>query len=143
MASGGGGEEGEIGLQIAPLLDLLFVLLMFFMVSASSKVQEAELGIKIPSRGASMPGTPQAPITLDIDTAGQVFFNKTPIDTPHSKDMKDLKARLADVISKFGAEQPVVIAPEGATRHERVVDVLNACSAAHVKNLAFGSPPAG
>lgn len=139
MASGGG-EDGEIGLQIAPLLDLLFVLLMFFMVTASSKVQETELGIKIPSKGAPMPGTPDTPITLTIDTAGQVFFNNSPIDTPRSKEMKELKAKLIDVIAKFGAEQPVVLAPVGTAKHERVVDVLNACSAARVKNLAFGAP---
>lgn len=140
MASSGG-EDGEIGLQIAPLLDLLFVLLMFFMVTASSKVQENELGIKIPSNG-KLSGTPQVPISLEIDTAGQVFFNKAPIDTPRSKEMTELKAKLVDVIAKFGAEQPVILSPVGTARQERVIDVLNACSAAHVKNLAFGAPPA-
>jgi biopolymer transport protein ExbD len=35
--------------------------------------------------------------------------------------------------------QPVVISPTRSTRQQRVVDVLNACAAAGVKNLAFGS----
>ncbi len=135
-----GDDDGEIGLQIAPLLDLLFVLLLFFMVTAGSKVQETELGIKIPSHGVSMPGTQQTPITLDIDAQGQVYFNDSPIDTPKSKDMLGLKAKLTEIISKFGDDQPVVIEPNGDTRHERVMDVLNACSAAHVKNIAFGEP---
>ncbi len=132
-------EESDLGLQIAPLLDLLFVLLLFFMVTASSKVQETELGIKIPSKGVSMPGTEQTPITLQIDPDGQVFFNQSPIDTPQSKDMSELKAKLTDIIAKFGDDQPVIISPDGKTRQERVIDVVDACSAAHVKNLAFGS----
>ena len=137
---GNDNDEGELGLQIAPLLDLLFVLLLFFMVSASSKVQETELGIKIPSKGVSMPGTQSTPITLQIDPEGQVFFNQSPIDTPKSKDLSELKAKLADIIAKFGDDQPVIIAPNAHTKHARVIDVVDACSAAHVKNLAFGSP---
>ena len=38
--AGGGGEEGEFGLQIAPLLDVLFVLHLFFMVNAGTKQQD-------------------------------------------------------------------------------------------------------
>ncbi|HEY8966665.1 MAG TPA: biopolymer transporter ExbD [Candidatus Methylacidiphilales bacterium] len=137
MASGGG-EEGEFGLQIAPLLDLLFVLLLFFMVTASQQVKETELGIKLPSSGSS-PGTPDTPITLGIDVGGQVSFNQTPIDAPKNHDLPDLKQKLADAIRQFGEKQAVIIAPNPHALEERVIDVLNACSAAGVKNISFGS----
>jgi biopolymer transport protein ExbD len=136
--SSGGGDEGEFGLQIAPILDLLFVLLLFFMISAGSKAKENELGIKIPSKGGSMPST-EAPVILKIDKQGQVFWNDSPIDTARSRDLPGLRARLKDVIQKFGISQAVIITPNRVTRHERVVDVLNAASAASVKNLAFGA----
>lgn len=140
MSGGGGGEEGEFGLQIAPILDLLFVLLIFFMSSAGAQIKEAELGIKIPG-GKSAPGEvdPNPPAQLDINAIGQVFLNQTPMDTPNSKEMTGLKAELKGLIAKFGEKQPVIIAPSSVARHERVVDVLNACSAAGVKNLAFGT----
>lgn len=140
MAGGGGNaEEGEFGLQIAPMLDVLFVLLLFFMVSAGAQKHEGELGIKLPSRG-SMGGTVETPINIDINSEGQAFFNHTPIDTPKSKDMTALKAKLQDIIAKFGDKQSVIVTPERKTRHERVIDVLNACNYARVKNLSFGVP---
>ncbi len=140
MGGGGGGEEGEFGLQIAPILDLLFVLLIFFMSSAGAQIKEAELGIKIPG-GKTAAGQVEEnpPAQLDINAFGQVFLNQTPMDTPNSKEMNGLKAELKGLIAKFGEKQPVIIAPASSARHERVVDVLNACSAAGVKNLAFGT----
>ncbi len=140
MGGGGGGEEGEFGLQIAPMLDLLFVLLIFFMSCAGAQIKEAELGVKIPGgKSASMGPTEITPIQLDVDQFGQVYFNKTPIDTPSSREMPGLKAKLLDIMAKFGETQPVIVAPASTARHERVIDLLNACSAAKVKNLAFGA----
>jgi biopolymer transport protein ExbD len=139
MSGGGGGEEGEFGMQIAPLLDVLFVLLLFFMVSAGAQVRENELGIKIPAKGAAMPGTAETPVTVDLDDNGQVFFNQMPVDSPNNSELPELKSRLQDIIAKFGETQPVIVAPVKTARHQRVVDVLNACSAARVRNLAFGA----
>jgi biopolymer transport protein ExbD len=136
--SSGGGEEGEFGLQIAPILDLLFVLLLFFMISAGSKAKENELGIKIPSKGSSG-GTQDVPIMLKLDQQGQVYWNDSAVDTARSRDLPGLRDRLKEAIAKFGETQPVIISPNRITRHERVIDVLNAASAAGVKNLAFGA----
>jgi biopolymer transport protein ExbD len=36
-------------------------------------------------------------------------------------------------------DRPVIIAPSGTTRHQRVMDVLNLCKAVHVRNITFGS----
>jgi len=37
----------------------------------------------------------------------------------------------------FGGEDPVIIRPNSDTKHERIIDVLNACAAAGIKNLTF------
>jgi biopolymer transport protein ExbD len=137
MASGGG-SDGEFGLQIAPLLDVLFVLLLFFMVTAGSQEREAELGIRLPSMG-SLPSTPQTIIRIDILADGQVMMNDAEVDSLQDPTMPVLKERLKDILTKFD-DQPVIITPSLQTQHQRVVDVLNACSSANVKNLAFGAP---
>jgi biopolymer transport protein ExbD len=137
--SGGGGEEGEFGLQIAPLLDVLFVLLLFFMVSAGSKERESELGVKLPG-GGSIPGPVVTPATIDIAPDGQVYLNQARIDVRDDPLMPGLTQRLKTLIEQFGADQPVVITPAQQTAHQRVIDVLNACSRAQVKNLAFAAP---
>jgi biopolymer transport protein ExbD len=140
MSGGGGGDEGEFGLQIAPLLDVLFVLLLFFMVSAGSQQREGELGIRLPSNSSGQSyDTIQTPIILDITPDGLVKYNGTPVDTTASKEMPDLTAKLKTVIDKFGDKQPVIIIPSKQTRQGRVIDVLNTCSAAKVKSVAFGA----
>ena len=63
MAGVGKGEDGDIGFQIAPMVDVVFVLLLFFMASAGSQIIPKELTINLPSgRGESRPGPPPTPI---------------------------------------------------------------------------------
>ena len=136
MASGGGGGEGEFGLQIAPMLDVMFVLLMFFMVMAGQQVKEAELGVSVP--GSGQPSTTaKTPVTIRIAPDGVVSFNDTPIDNREDREMPRLRARLKALIETF-AEQSVIIRPNDRAPYQRVVDVLNACGAERVKNLTFG-----
>jgi biopolymer transport protein ExbD len=127
--------DGEFGFQIAPMLDILFVLLLFFMVSAGAQKHEASLTTQLPGgqQGADVP------VQIGIDVDGQVNVSGAPIDTPTDPDLPQLVDRLKGVV-QANARQPIVITPSRSTRQQRVVDVLNACAAANVKNLAFGTP---
>ena len=136
MAGGGGGGEGEFGLQIAPMLDVMFVLLMFFMVMAGQQVKEAELGVSVP--GSGQPSTTaKTPVTIRIAPDGVVTLNDTPVDSRDDREMPRLRARLKNLIEAL-AEQSVIIRPNDRAPYQRVVDVLNACGAERVKNLTFG-----
>jgi biopolymer transport protein ExbD len=125
--------DGEFGLQIAPMLDILFVLLLFFMVSAGSEKHEASLVTQLPG---GQPGG-DVPVRVAIDDQGQVSISDYPVDSPADHDLPTLVSRLRAVV-KAHASQPVIITPTRSTRQQRVVDVLNACAAAGVRNLAFG-----
>ena len=138
MTGIGASEDGDIGFQIAPMVDVVFVLLLFFMASAGSQIIPKELTINLPSgRGESRPGPPPTPIIIDIFPDGKVQMNNKVYDNPGSKELPELRGWLKDTISKFGAEDPVIIRPDAQTRHERIVDVLNAAAASGVKNLTF------
>lgn len=134
--AGAGGSDGEFGFQIAPMLDILFVLLLFFMVSAGAQKHEASLTTQLPGTGGA---TANIPVQVGIDADGQVSVASQPIDSPTDSQLPELVDRLKGVIAS-NATQPVVVTPTRSTRHQRVVDVLNACAAANVKNLAFGTP---
>jgi biopolymer transport protein ExbD len=135
--AGGGGSDGEFGFQIAPMLDILFVLLLFFMVSAGAQKHEASLTTQLPGSGGA---ASKIPVQIGIDPDGQVNVYGTAIDTPEDSALPQLVDRLKGVVES-NPTQPVVITPSRSTKHQRVVDVLNACAAANVKNLAFGTPP--
>ena len=126
--------DGEFGLQIAPMLDVLFVLLLFFMVCAGAQKHEASIAIPLPGKGPDA----TIPVRISIDIDGQVSFQGSPVDSTNGDDLPGLIGLLQGVV-KSNAVQPVIITPSPSTKHQRVVDVLNACAAANVQNLAFGS----
>lgn len=140
MAGGGGGESGEFGLQIAPMLDVMFVLLLFYMVMAGSQTKEAELSVDLPSEGqpTGQQGVP-TPVYLKIARNKQVYYNDSPVDTPASESLPALEARLRAAVKQLGPKNPFIVVPDELSPHQRVVDVLNACVEAGVQNLSFGS----
>jgi biopolymer transport protein ExbD len=137
MGGSVGSEDGDIGFQIAPMVDVVFVLMLFFMASAGSQIVENELNISLPSGApASATATAKTPIIIDISAEGQVVGNNQSFGTPTDRSLASLRDWLKST-QGFGGEDPVIIRPNSQTRHERIVDVLNACAAAGIKNLTF------
>ena len=138
MAGGGTSEDGDIGFQIAPMVDVVFVLLLFFMSCAGQQIIEKELNINLPSGSTpNLNSIPTTPIIIDIYPDGKVQSSGKVYDSPTSKDLPELKAWLKDTISKFGDKDPVIIRPDPQTKHERIMDVLNAAAFAGVTKLSF------
>jgi len=138
MGGSVGSEDGDVGFQIAPMVDVVFVLLIFFMASAGSNIVEKELNISLPSgRGGKAAGPPPTPVIISISADGVVSMNNRVFDSPKSKEMPQLRAQLKDNIDRFGDKDPVIIRPDENARQERIIDVLNSAAAAGVKNLTF------
>lgn len=134
-------DERDFGLQIAPLLDLLFVMLLFFMITAGSPRHARELALRLPAAdGTAAPASPPAVVRVDIDPAGQVFCNQAPVDGPRDARLPVLREKLRAALAGDGNDPLVVVTPHARTRHERVMEVLSACAAAQVRRLAFGAP---
>ncbi len=138
MGGSVGSEDGDIGFQIAPMVDVVFVLMLFFMAMAGAQVKEKELNIALPS-GQSSSNSKQAktPIVIDISPEGQVSMNNDIYGAPADRSLQRLREWLKATMEQFGGEDPVIIRPQPDTRHERIIDVLNAAAFAGVKNLTF------
>ena len=138
MAGGGTSEDGDIGFQIAPMVDVVFVLLLFFMSCAGQQIIEKELNINLPSGNSPHVGSiPTTPIIIDIYPEGKVQSSGKVYDSPDSTDLPQLKEWLKDTITKFGDKDPVIIRPDPQTKQQRIMDVLNAASASGVTKLSF------
>lgn len=130
-------EKDEVSeIQMGPMIDCVFLLLLYFISCATPKVTESYLGLMMPG-GGEPPGIIPVDITLSIAPSGQVAANEVPHDGPTDRNLPTLVEKLRSTIALFGDKQPVVIHPQPSVKHQRVVDVLNACSAAGVKNLSF------
>jgi biopolymer transport protein ExbD len=134
MAASPGNEEGDLGFQIAPMVDVVFVLLLFFMAAASMKGFEKELSVRIPT----LPGKPDdTVVTIEISPAGRVVVNDQLFGKPGDHELLALKRWLREAREEFGNTDSIVLSPDDDTRHERVMEVLGACRGAGVTKLAF------
>ena len=136
MAGSVGSEDGEIGFQIAPMVDVVFVLMLFFMASAGSQVVEKELNINLPA-GKGAGGSTVTPIVIDVGSDGVVSMNNQPYGQPNDRTLTALRDWLKNAIETLGDKDPVIIRPSPDAKHERIIDVLNAAGASNVKNLTF------
>jgi biopolymer transport protein ExbD len=129
-------------LQIAPLIDCVFQLLIYFMVSASLHKTEADLGISLPgtvvqSQPAAMPDEQ----LIEIDDRGRIVLNGRIFDPTGTAALPELTAtliRYRQACEAARTKSLVTIACADDIPHQRTVDVLNACAAAQLKHVSFG-----
>jgi biopolymer transport protein ExbD len=138
MSGSGENADGDVGFQIAPMIDLILVLLVFFMTTVAVKQVENELGIGLPGRVAETQAKLSVDMNISIDADGSVSLNTEPVGDPDDKELTKLRSKLSEQISLFDDKIPVIISPQPDVEHNRVIDVLNACVGARVKNITFG-----
>lgn len=126
-------SELQQGFQIAPMLDVVFLLLIFFMSTSIFYQLESELGITIPtaSEAAPMKRTP-GEIIINIDKDGTLTVNQRVVT------LEQLGGILKRVRS-FSEDQAVIIRGDRKTHLERAIDVLNTCAAADIWNVSFAA----
>ena len=132
MAATHHGDSGDFGFQIAPMVDVIFVLLIFFMACAG--VREKMLTVPVP--GTTSPDEPPISIFVDIDPAGNVSVNGSVLAAAGENKLTVLGEFFAKTM-RNSPEDSVVLRPSNETRHERIVAVLDACKTAGVRKLIF------
>jgi len=133
----------KVGLQIAPLIDCVFLLLIYFMVSSSLKQSEADLSLALPGAVAQSQALaiPDEQI-IEVRADGAIVLNGRAYTDPSKTDLKDLEYTLLryQEASRLANVPPAItITADDEAVHERVVDVLNACAGARIKTITFGS----
>src|SRR5208283_4619584 len=89
------GNEGNIGFQIAPMIDVVFVIMLFFKVMAGAIKVERELNTQLPGNDDTHEATEMGDgMVLTIAETGEISLNDEPMDTPASREMPTLKATL-------------------------------------------------
>ena len=134
------GNGRKVEFQMAPMVDIVFLLLIFFMVTASFVIEESQLKINLPATEAPV-AAEELPdqVLIHIRSDGGVAVNEREMDSPGSRELPELRTMLTDLISIF-TDQNVIIQADGRASHGRVVDVLNACVASGITNISFYMP---
>lgn len=139
-------EVVNMGFQIAPMIDVVFVILLYFMAMAGGVQVENAHNTKLPGTIATESDTPLPDeIAVRIEDDGQVYLNDDPLDTPEAKNLPEFANSLNQLRESSDASKSevlVTIYANELARYERVVDVLDALSRAKITNVTFqaGSP---
>ncbi len=125
------GDEPEF--SMAPMIDVVFQLLIFFMVATSVASQEKELGVELPTAqsGEAAGGSPQE-LLINVFRDGRVSLEGRSMGTG------ELKRELAKAALANRSTQ-VTIRGDRLASHERIVAVMDACGVAGLSNLALGT----
>ncbi len=124
-----------VEINLAPLIDVVFLLLIFFMVSTTFK-DEARLRVQLPhAQGEEVPPQEQTMIRIVIDRAGRFFIDDREVVDPHP-------STLIKILSERRGEDPnlpVLIQADAATPHQAVMTALDAASQAGLSRIAFAA----
>ena len=130
-------------MQMGPMIDMVFLLLVFFMVTAKPVKDEADISI-------GLPGAVAQEETLDIpdeqriviQEGGQIVLNDQPLDPPASRGLPQLVGvlkRFKEASENSKSKAMVTLVPDDSVPHQRIIDVLNACALAEINGVTFDS----
>ncbi len=133
--------NADIGFQIAPMIDVVFVILVFFMALAGQIRIEQILQTKLP--GVAVAGTPTEFFDeqiLQVAEDGEVTLNDEIFDTVESRDLPQLTNTLGQLQASSDAAKTklvVTLISHPDSPYYRTIDVLNSLAVAGVTNVTF------
>lgn len=134
-------NEGNLGFQIAPMIDVVFVIMLFFMVMAGAVKTEKEINTQLPGTIPNPNSTDMVDeVIIGISENGEVTLNDEPFDSPTSTTLPTLKATLLRMKQANDASKTpsvVTIVSDPTAKYSRTVDVLDALSVAKIDNVTF------
>ncbi len=114
-------------IEITPMIDMVFLLLIFFLVATTFRQEEREINIALPIASSGGPiSSVLRELVVNIDVDGGVVVNG------RSSSLDELEAVISEAVA-VNAEQKVTVRGDRNTAYANVVRVLDICKAAGVQ----------
>ena len=119
--------------QMASLMDIVFLLLCFFVTSSVFSQWETEVAITLhTAKSATIPGRMPGESILNLNADGKVSVNG------HVLSLEEVTARLSRIAENFPG-QPVVIRADKTCSYETLMSLIDACRTANVWNFSLAT----
>ena len=120
-------------LALTSMLDVIFLLLCFFVTASVYSQWESEISIQLPSAETSdEPNRLPGEVIVNVTESGNVRLNGMNVELP------DLEKRLSK-LSKIYPDQSVIIRADRVTKYEHLVKVIDTCRKAGVWNFSLAT----
>lgn len=130
-------NKEELSLNLTPLIDIVFLLLIFFMVSTTF-TKESHLSINLPEADGEVSDAPKKMVEVVIDKDGNYSINGQNLITSKLITLK----QAIEKISQGDRSLPFIITADAATPHESVVRAMDAAGQLGFSRLSITSKQA-
>ena len=133
-------EDASLKLDMSSLIDVVFLLLIYFLVTASLIKKEADIGFMLPANVAveDMQEIPvEVLIEITVDGTVQVEGMRFSSDDRELDELVNQVAGLKEIAKAQSSPFFVNVLPHEDSLHRRIIDVMDACAAAGVNSLTF------
>ncbi len=121
------------GFQMTSMMDIIFLMLFFFITTSVFSQWEYEINITLPSaQSGKVPDRLPGEIIINITQDGRVSVNQQDLT------LDALKTRL-DRLARYFPGQPVVLRADKATRYEDLIKVVDTCRKADIWNFSMAT----
>ncbi|MCX7868659.1 MAG: biopolymer transporter ExbD [Terrimicrobiaceae bacterium] len=125
--------DDEVGFQLAPMIDMTFLLLVFFMVTTKISKEQVKVDIKLPvASNAVIPGDVSDRDIISIDASGAYFIGQRPAT----------KKELAEHLKKRFENHPplrLYVRADAGTPGRQIKELMRMASEAGAINVIFGT----
>jgi biopolymer transport protein ExbD len=126
-------EPRIFGFMIAPMVDILLVVLVFFIVTWNFALSENELDVRVPSAAKANETQPYVgQVVINIKAGGTIIVNRQP------KTLPEL-LQLLKKLSQLYPDQAAIVRGDQGVEYKHIVEVLDICRQADIWNVAFAT----
>ncbi len=124
-------SDEQTTLNLTPMIDIVFLLIIFFMVGMKFTELERKIGLQVPEVTESGPLTaaPEKRV-INVYRDGQITLDRNPLT------LEELRKQLSEARSQY-SELGVLVRGDAASAFQRVAEVLNACKQAGIAELGI------
>ncbi len=124
-------QDAPETVQMAPLIDIVFLTLVFFMVTSVYATLESEIDITLPTADSGVHSErTQGEIFINIRPDGAIVVNDRQLGLPELREVLDR-------VAEYFPGGSVIIRGDRGAMLGRAVDVLDCCRKADIQNVSF------
>jgi len=126
--------EDEGGINLTPMVDVVFLLLIFFLAATTFRSDEVALDMRLPSAKSGDAGKGDKPLVVNLLADGKLHVDGREVT------LEALRQKLA-AAGQRNAEQAVLVRGDQQAQFGIGVQVLDACRLAKIKKVDFAALP--
>ena len=120
-------------MQLAPMIDIVFLLLIFFIVTWQFSRSETDMRISVPaSEEGAEPNRPIGEIVVNVRKDGEVLI------AGQSLDRQQLRKKL-EAVARVHKNQPIRLRGDADATYQTIVQVIDVCRKAGIWNISFAT----